>query len=69
MGNALQSVLFTVIWRGLAERKNHNEQRQQQETHEASRRSLQEEEDAVEVSMEETKVEDTMDVPIEEEQF
>ena len=30
LGNALQSVLFTVIWRGLAERKNgtQNETRQ-----------------------------------------
>ena len=62
LGNALQSVLFTVIWRGLAERKNHN----QNQTQDQQRRSLKEEisnEDYMENDIPEK------DVPLEEERF
>ena len=60
LGNALQSVLFTVIWRGLAERKNQNEPQGE------SRRSLKDE------NLDEKFIEDIPDkddVPLEEERF
>lgn len=62
LGNALQSVLFTVIWRGLAERKNDN----QNQIQDKSRRSLKEE-----ISSEDYMEKDIpgKDVPLEEERF
>jgi hypothetical protein len=60
LGNALQSVLFTVIWRGLAERKNQNQPQGE------SRRSLKDE-SLDEKFMEE--IPDKDDVPLQEERF
>jgi hypothetical protein len=60
-GNALQSVLFTVIWRGLAERKNASQNES------LSRRSL-EEVKSDESFNDNIKIEEN-DVPLEEERF
>ncbi len=59
LGNAIQSVMFTVIWRGLAERIGSSE-----EEGRGSRRGLKENKtDEASIEVEEA------DVPIEEERF